>query len=215
MLAFLFQLCYNGVNTGELINNFAWVKQNKNKMKQVESLSYMIDKARNELRNEAGEYRKATIREKIAILYLKARKEALKLAFAVVVTEAVMVGVFHYALNWGILELLQPKTVIINIAKPAQAKEVEPKQEVKERSVNDLLDIIHEHETNSGKATKGLDVTCKAKGLSNQYGYNPPKCYKDNATVEKIVIDWIERHRAEGMNDSELLSHYSNGAYTK
>jgi hypothetical protein len=185
-------------------------------MKQVESLSYMIDKAKNGLRNEVGEYRKATIREKIAILYSKARKEALKLAFAVVITECVMVVALHYGVKWGLYEYFSPKTITITMGKPAQAKELELIEvKTEEKSVKELLDIIHEHETNSGKAKTGLDVTCKAKGLSNQWGYNPPTCYRDNASVEKIVTNWIIDHKAQGMNDEQLLSHYSNGAYTQ
>jgi len=157
---------------------------------------------------------------KCRLFYIDARKEALKLAFAVVVTEAVMVGCLHYGIKWGIYDYFSPKTVIINIAKPAEAKEIKPQEAKKEvktdkRTVNDLLDIIHEHETNSGTAKTGLDVTCKAKGLSNQYGYNPPTCYKDNASVEKIVTNWIIDHRAQGMTDEQLLAHYSNNAYTK
>lgn len=185
-------------------------------MKQVESLSYKIDKARQELRDEGGKYRIATFREKIAILYQKTRKEALKLAFAVVVTEAVLVGVFHYALKWGIYELLQPKTVIINLTKPAKAQEIELIEVKQERKTdNELLSIIHNHESNNGTAKQGLHTTCKNKGLSNEYGYNPPTCYKDNASVEKIVTNWISDHKAQGLTDEELLSHYSNGAYIK
>jgi hypothetical protein len=185
-------------------------------MKQVESLNYKINKAQNELRNEVGEYRKATIKEKIAILYSKARKEALKLAFAVVVTECIMVVALHYGVKLGLYELLQPKTVIINIAKPAEAKEIEPKQvKTQEKSVNELLNIIHNHESSNGKALQGLNKTCELKGLSNEYGYNPPNCYKSNEALEKIVTNWIIDHKAQGMTDEQLLSHYSNGAYTK
>lgn len=185
-------------------------------MKQVESLNYKINKAKNELRNEVGEYRTATKREKIAILYSKARKEALKLAFAVVITEVLMVIALHYGVKWGLSDYFQTKTVIINMAKPAEAKEIELIEVKNERKTDkELLDIIHNHESNNGTAKQGLHITCKAKGLSNEYGYNPPNCYKDKEALEKIVLNWIIDHKAQGLNDEELLSHYSNGAYTK
>jgi hypothetical protein len=185
-------------------------------MKQVESLSYMIDKAKNGLRNEVGEYRKATIKEKIAIMYLKARKEALKLAFAVVITECIMVVALHYGVKWGLYDYFIPKTITITMVNPVQAKEIEPQEaKTQEKTVKELLNIIHKHESSNGTAKVGLNKTCEAKGMSNEWGYNPPTCYKDNASLEKIVTNWIIDHKAQGMTDEQLLSHYSNGAYTK
>jgi hypothetical protein len=188
-------------------------------MQNVESLSYKIDKARQELRDGSGKYREATKREKIALLYRTAKKEALKLSFAVVVAECVMVGVFAYAVKWGIYDYFQPKTVIINVAqakeKPANTQIEVISQEVKTRKTDqELLEIIHKHESGKGTAKAGLHKTCEAKGLSNEYGYNPPTCYKDKEALTKIVLNWITDHKAQGMSDSELLAHYSNNAYT-
>jgi hypothetical protein len=195
------------------------IARKQKQMKTVESLRYKIGKAQNELRNEAGEYRKPTKREKIALLWEKLRKEALKLAFAVVVAECLIVIALHYGLKWGLYELFQPKSKTIILIRPAEAKEIKQEDPTEskpeEKSVNELLNIIHKHESGNGTARQGLNRTCESKGMSNEYGYNPPNCYKDNATVENIVIDWIKRHKAEGLSDEELLGHYSNGAYTK
>jgi len=193
--------------------------ENKNKMQNIESLSYKIDKARQELRDGSGKYREATKREKIALLYRTVKKEALKLSFAVVVAECVMVGVFAYAVKWGIYDYFQPKTVIINVA---QAKEkqiiqgvtTEYQKQAERKSDQELLAIIHNHESNEGTAKTGLHKTCEAKGLSNEYGYNPPTCYKDKEALKKIVLNWIADHKAQGLSDSELLLHYSNNAYS-
>jgi hypothetical protein len=80
-------------------------------------------------------------------------------------------------------------------------------------SIKEIADKIHLMESTNGTAKVGLHVTCKNRGLSNEYGYNPPTCYKDYATVRKIVEDWIQSHREQGMSDAELLNHYSNNAY--
>jgi hypothetical protein len=182
-------------------------------MKTVESLRYKIGKAQNELRNEAGEYRKATKREQLAKIWQMTKNEALKLAFAVVIAECVIVIALHYGLKWGLYELFQPKSKTIVLIKPVEAKEI--KQEQPKDNTQELLNIIHKHESGNGTAKQGLNRTCESKGMSNEYGYNPPNCYKDNATLENIVSNWIIDHKAQGMTDEQLLSHYSNGAYTK
>lgn len=192
--------------------------ENKNKMKKVESLSYKIDRAKEALRAENGQFRELTKREQIALLWHKTRKEALKLSFAVVVAECVMVGVFHYTVKMGILDYFQPKTVIYKAQAQDKIIREEVKNDIKEperKTDEQLRDIIHNHESNRGTAKTGLHITCKAKGLSNEYGYNPPKCYKDNETVKQIVLGWIKDHKAQGLSDSEMLLHYSNNAYSE
>ncbi len=76
---------------------------------------------------------------KIKLLSLKAKKEALKLSFAVVITEIVMVLVVSYALNQGILEWLEPR--VISISNVAEAKEVKVIPEVPDK-VESIEDII-------------------------------------------------------------------------
>lgn len=119
------------------------------------------------------------------------------------------------ATKTNVMAIFEPKTVIIQVAEAKTAKsEVITKQEdSKEKTAEELADYIHFKESTSGKAKSGLHITCKNKGLSNEYGYNPPKCYDNNDQVRLIVIDWIKRHRAEGLSDEELLRHYSNNGY--
>lgn len=184
--------------------------QNKN----VESLSYKIDKARQELRDEGGKYRIATFREKIAILYGKAQKEALKLAFAVVVTECIGVGVFVYAVNHGILELLQPKTVIMNIARPAEAKEI-TKEQPKTDNIEQIADKIWLLESTRGKNNYSK---CEAIGKINGIGYGITgngkyQCFNSHEEEMQVLRGWIIDKRAKGMSEHEMICLYSGDNY--
>lgn len=183
-------------------------------MKNVESLSYKIDKARQELRDEGGKYRIATFREKIALLYQKTRKEALKLAFAVVITEAVMVGCLHYGIKWGLYEYFSPKTVIINIARPAEAKEIK-QEEVKIDSIEQIADKIWFLESTRGKNNYSK---CEAIGKINGIGYGITgngkyQCFNSHDEEMQVLRGWIIDKRAKGMSEQEMLCHYSGNNY--
>jgi len=52
-------------------------------------------------------------------------------------------------------------------------------------SIEEIVDQIRRIESSNG--TKGLAVTCKLKGLSNDYGYNPPNCYPEGVDREKSM----------------------------
>lgn len=144
----------------------------------------------------------------IKIFCAKASKEIKKLAVAVVVTEYILGGLYCYTANHNYFGLFDSKTINVYVRESA------PKAEAKDNT-SELADAIWMHESTKGTNPIGLHVTCKSKGLSNEYGYNPPVCYKDYATVRNIVENWIKDHKAQGMSDAELLSHYSNGAYIK
>lgn len=142
---------------------------------------------------------------RIRLLLAKTGKEAKKLALIIVCTQFVLVGAYYYVCQSDtILNLFRPEVIIIN---QVQAKETKPD------NVSELANYIHFRESTNGTAEKGLHITCRDKGLSNEYGYNPPMCYKDNASVRKLVESWIIDHKAQGLTDEELLRHYSNGAY--
>jgi hypothetical protein len=138
----------------------------------------------------------------------KVYKKAQKLCFAVVVLVSMLVALYAFLCSKQFYGLFETKTVTVYVHETA------PKAEAKD-NVSELADAIWMHESTKGTNPIGLHVTCKSKGLSNEYGYNPPVCYKDYATVRNIVENWIKDHKAQGLTDAELLSHYSNGAYTK
>jgi len=64
----------------------------------------------------------------------------------------------------------------------------------------------------SGNGTAGLAVTCKAKGLSNEYGYNPPTCYASHEQLTTIVEEWFDR-KLKTMTLEEALRLYSGNSY--
>lgn len=145
---------------------------------------------------------------KMAIKYQKAKKEAFKLSFAVVVAEVVMVGIYVLAVNSGIMQWFEHKTVYIEIAK-ADTKELKDTKE--DLNVNKIIDYIHFKESTNGTAKVGLNKTCELKGLSNEYGYNPPACYNNNETVIQLIKDFIKNKTAQGFNERELLCIYNTG----
>ena len=147
---------------------------------------------------------------RIKLFMGKTYKKAQKLAFAVVLMQLVLVSVYAYIVNSPFMRVFDKKVIYVqNEAK----KTTEVKNEAKKDNTRELVDLIHFRESNNGTATNGLHITCKNKGLSNEYGYNPPKCYNDNETLKKIVEDWVIDHKKQGLTDDELLMHYSNGAY--
>jgi hypothetical protein len=153
--------------------------------------------------------------ERAKYLYDIAQKEAFKLSFAVVVVEFILVIGYYQAQNRGLLSFLEPKVMTIQVyakeIKPLEVKNEAPEGKQESKIAEQLAEIIHIKESSKGKAKKGLNATCKAKGLSNEYGYNPPKCYKDNEAVKGIVINWIKDKQAQGLSDNELLCLYNTG----
>lgn len=158
--------------------------------------------------------------KKARIIYLKDIfiKEVYKIALATIILQFVLAGsLYVICKRTEISSYFEKKTVILQVAEAKITKfdvitdTKEPKTE--EKSPEEIADYIHFRESNRGSAPKGLHITCKSKGLSNEYGYNPPKCYDNNDQVRLIVIDWIKRHRDKGMTDNELLLLYSNNGY--
>jgi hypothetical protein len=190
------------------------IARKQKQMKKFESLRYKIDKAQNELRNEAGEYRKATKREKIAILWEKLRKEALKLAFAVVVAECLMVIALHYGLKWGLYDLFQPKSKTIILIRPAEAKEIK-QEDVKKDNIDQIADKIWLLESTRGKNNYSK---CEAIGKINGIGYGISgngkyQCFNSHDEEMQVLIGWIIDKRAKGMSEREMICLYSGNNY--
>jgi hypothetical protein len=107
-------------------------------------------------------------REQIKVLYEQLRKEVLKLCFAVVIAESILVGVFYIASNHGIFEYFKPKTIYINNI--AYAKENSEKESVLDR---DSLQSERESSGDIKKWSAGTFYTYNAE--AGQTDENPYK----------------------------------------
>lgn len=114
-------------------------------------------------------------REQIKVLYEQLRKEVLKLCFAVVIAESILVGVFYIASNHGIFEYFKPKTIYINNI--AYAKTTE------EKSTSEMGNA----ERNVGTALQGTFFTYNAE--ENQTDGNPYKTASGRIVREGIVAN--------------------------
>jgi hypothetical protein len=145
----------------------------------------------------------------LAILWDKAKKEALKLSFAVVVAEIVLVSIFALSVKYGVYELLQPKT--ITITNTAEAKTTTQKPEVVKDEMEELKDFIWNKESTRGKNNYSK---CEAQGKVNGIGYGIDDsgnwvCFESHEEEMKVLEGWIIYHKAQGMNRLEMLKHYT------
>ena len=156
------------------------------------------------------------IKVKIAqmrLLAQKGHKEALKLALAVVIMEYVIAGGYAMAVKYDLLSFLEPKTVIIKIAR---ANEIEPAPEVRpeEDHIDTLRYIIFNLESTRGKNNYSK---CEEVGKYNRYGYGISGngkyiCFDTIAEETKTINNWIENKQDKGMTDNELLCFYNTGS---
>lgn len=78
-------------------------------------------------------------------------------------------------------------------------------------SSSQIVERIRQIESNNGQA--GLAVTCKSRGMSNEYGYNPPNCYASHEQLTTIVEEWFDR-KLKTMSLEEALELYSGDSQT-
>ncbi len=145
----------------------------------------------------------------VRLLSQKLHQEAQKIALAVVIMEFLLVGGWYLAEKQGLLEFLQPKMVIIEVIRPAEAKE-QPEND----KIEKLSDYIWLHESTRGQNNYSK---CKAIGKINGIGYGIHsgkwQCFESHEEEMKVLSDWIKDKQAKGMIDSELLCLYSGGHY--
>lgn len=149
-------------------------------------------------------------REQIKVLSGKFKKEVLKLCFAVVIAESVLVGVFYIASNHGILEHFKPKTIYINNAE-AKNVAVNPINEPVKDEIEELKDFIWQKESTRGKNNYSK---CEAIGKVNGIGYGIDgsgayRCFESHEDEMKVLEGWIIDHKAQGMTRLEMLKHYT------
>lgn len=155
---------------------------------------------------------------KIKLFIEKLYKQAQKIALAVVIAEALMVGSYAIACNYGLLELLQPKTIYIELAKASQeAPKMPAVEEVKPKpsTIEQLADLIWTRESTKGKNNYSK---CEAIGKINGIGYGIPgngmyQCFTSHAEEMQTLEAWINKHIEEGLTEKELLCHYSGSNY--
>ncbi len=78
--------------------------------------------------------------------------------------------------------------------------------------IDQLTDYIHLAESTRGKALVGLNATCKAKGMSNEYGYRAGEgfCFPTEEEATATVKDWVHRSlQVRGV--PETLCRYNTG----
>ena len=112
-------------------------------------------------------------------------------------------------------ELISPLATQSAVLKPIViASDVpSPVKEKVRRSVDTLVDYIWFSESNRGTAPKGLHVTCKNKGMSNEWGYlpKPGHCFETWEEGRAAVYKWVQKKIELGYSDQELLCVYNIG----
>ena len=148
----------------------------------------------------------------VRLLSQKLHKEAQKIALAVVIAEFIAVGSWYLAEKQGILGFLQPKMVIIEVAKPAEAKETGLKQP-KNARIEAIADKIWLLESSKGVNNYSK---CKAQGKINGIGYgiydNHWICFDSHEEEMRVLRNWIRDKEQQGMSENELLCYYNTGA---
>lgn len=146
-------------------------------------------------------------RRKIRLLAKKAKNEALKLSCMAFVLIALGVIGYATAINYDLINWLEPKVVYIKLA---EAKEVE------QDNTNELAEYIYLKESSKGK--NGLKK-CLAIGKVNNIGYGVYgtnwTCFKDHAEEMSVLNEWIKEKKNKGMTDKELLCIYNTGTRTE
>jgi hypothetical protein len=156
------------------------------------------------------------VRVKIAqmgILARKAGEEVKKLALAVVIVEFMLAGAFAVVVNqnWTIEQIapVEAKTTQHNDSQATPKPEAKPSIDENEA----IADKIYQLESSSGKN----DQKCERIGKHNGYGYaqgvDKNFCLDSDEEMRAVVIDWIERNKAAGLNESQMLDKYSGGVY--
>jgi len=130
-------------------------------------------------------------------------------------------NVFREAGNY----LLEPKKLTIESvdvvgtpvahAEPVEAHSVKPEREQEETQaplpleIDEVIDRIGWIESNNGQV--GHAKTCKEKGLSNNYGYNLPTCFKTDQEAREAVEWQLKKYASEGLDLQTSLCRYNTG----
>jgi hypothetical protein len=75
--------------------------------------------------------------------------------------------------------------------------------------IDEVIDRIGFIESNNGKT--GLAKTCADKGMSNNYGYNPPTCFKSDQEAREAVKWQLKKYADQGLDLNNSLCRYNTG----
>lgn len=142
-------------------------------------------------------------REQVAVVYEKLEKEVLKLCFAVVIAESLMVGVFYVASNHGILEYFKPKTIYIN---NAEAKTVEV-EAVKEEIENKLSGTFYTYNAEESQTDGNPYRTASGRIVKDGIVANNCLAFGTKIEVEGLgVLEVQDRMNSRyGCNDFDVF----------
>lgn len=141
--------------------------------------------------------------EQIKVVCEKLEKEVLKLCFAVVIAESLMVGVFYVASNHGILEYFKPKTIYIN---NAEAKTVEV-EAVKEEIENKLSGTFYTYNAEESQTDGNPYRTASGRIVKDGIVANNCLAFGTKIEVEGIgVLEVQDRMNSRyGCNDFDVF----------
>ena len=144
----------------------------------------------------------------------KAKKEAYKLAVAVVIAEFVLVTGFAIGESRGLFDRFKSSNplVIENVHAQTRviAEAVEPVDPIKE-----IADYIWNRESTRGKNNYSK---CEAIGKVNGVGYGIPGngdyvCFESHEDEMRTLEGWIIAKLAQGHTETSLLCLYSGSNY--
>jgi len=150
---------------------------------------------------------------KIKLTQLKMKIKSLyeyskKIAFAVVITEYIIAGSYYMLESKGYLDFLQPKTIIIEVAKADEQKY--ERDEPVTTNIDEIVSKVYRLESSRGKAD-----SCKAKGMFNGFGFGVygtrRSCFKSYEEVRQKVYDWFQDKIQKGYTKEESLCVYNTG----
>lgn len=143
-------------------------------------------------------------------LLAKAKREAIKLAVAVLIGEIVLVTGYALAVKYSFTNIFYQSNTIEFV----QAKTIEkPKASEPKDRVQELAEYIWNKES-----TQGLHnySQCEAQGKVNGIGYGIPGngnyiCFESHDEEMTALKGWITTKFAQGYSEKELLCTYQSG----
>lgn len=110
---------------------------------------------------------------------------------------------------------IEPR-VVSPLSEPKEADSSPSASLIETTSSDQMADLIvtyiHSQESSNGTSLQGLHVTCKGKGMTNEYGYRAGEgfCFKTASEAIETVKDWVHRSLAvRGV--LETLCRYNTG----
>lgn len=116
------------------------------------------------------------------------------------------------------IEPREPKVVVKKEVKTPRVVEVAEAAEVQERpqaepaGIDQIVATVRTLESTNGTAPSGHHVTCRNKGMSNEYGYGVYSglCFDTHEEATKSVAKWFTRE-LQNLTLGQALCKYNTG----